>query len=146
MFLQRVSFLFLIALLIFLLFPGCKENINAPDISEEEIIGTWVLTKIIASYPTGGKQESTPEAENFEITITLNNDRTFQRNQNINGEITNDSGNWSIDHAKLSLVTSTDIFSFACRLNENILQASTTVIDPDSGGIIPITLEFTRQQ
>ncbi|HKI78976.1 MAG TPA: DUF5004 domain-containing protein [Ignavibacteriaceae bacterium] len=145
MFLKRKSFLFLIIFLIFLLIPSCKENINAPDISDEEIIGTWVLTKIIASYPTG-KQESTPEAENFEITITLNNDKTFQRNQNINGEITNDSGNWSIENAVLNLVTSTDIFAFACRLNENILLASTTVIDPDSGGILPITLEFTRQQ
>src|ERR1035437_1196123 len=133
-------FIFLIALTI----SSCKEDINAPNISENDIIGTWVLTKIIASYPSG-KKELTPQEENLTMTIILNSDKTFQQNQNSKGQITNNSGTWSIANGVLTVISTSGTFTIVCRLYGNILQVASTIIDPDSGNILPITLEFTKQ-
>jgi len=123
---------------------GCKEDVNAPNISENDLIGTWVLTKIIASYPSG-KKELTPQEENLSITIILNSDKTFQKNQNSKGQITNNSGTWSTANGVLTIVSTSGSYTLVCRLNGNILQVASTIIDPDSGNILPITLEFTKQ-
>jgi hypothetical protein len=123
---------------------GCKEDINAPNISENDIIGTWVLTKIIASYPSG-KKELTPQEANLTMTIILNSDKTFQQNQNSKGQITNNSGTWSIANGVLTVISTSGTFTILCRLYGNILQVASTIIDPDSGNILPITLEFTKQ-
>jgi hypothetical protein len=123
---------------------GCKEDINAPNISEKDIIGTWVLTKIIASYPSG-KKELTPQEENLTMTIILNIDKTFQQNQNSKGQITNNSGTWSIANGVLTVISTSGTFTLLCRLYGNILQVASTIIDRDSGNILPITLEFTKQ-
>ena len=81
MFHQKKSLLSFFIILTALTIVGCKEDINAPNISENDIIGTWVLTKIIASYPSG-KKELTPQEANLTMTIILNSDKTFQQNQN----------------------------------------------------------------
>ncbi|MGA7836573.1 MAG: DUF5004 domain-containing protein [Ignavibacteriaceae bacterium] len=125
-------------------FMGCEEYILNPDIPEEELVGTWNLTKIIASYPSS-KKELSPEEENLTMKIRLNSDKTYNRNQNNRGDIINDSGNWSITNSVLTLVSSEGIFKFPCRLNENILQTTATIIDPDSGNMLPVTLEFTKE-
>jgi hypothetical protein len=123
---------------------GCKEDINAPNISENDIIGTWVLTKIIASYPSG-KKELTPQEANLTMTIILNSDKTFQQNQNSKGQITNNSGTWSIANGVLTVISTSGTFTLLCRLYGNILQVASTIIDPDSGNILPLTLELTKQ-
>jgi hypothetical protein len=79
------------------------------------------------------------------MTITLNNDKTYQRNQNNRGDITNDSGNWNIANSVLTLTSSEGIFNFPCQLNKNILQTTTTITDPESGNMLPVTLEFTKE-
>jgi hypothetical protein len=123
---------------------GCKEDINLPNISENDIIGTWVLTKIIASYPSG-KKELTPQEANLTMTIILNSDKTFQQNQNSKGQITNNSGTWSIANGVLTVISTSGTFTLLCRLYGNILQVASTIIDPDSGNILPLTLELTKQ-
>lgn len=123
---------------------GCNEDITNSIVSEDEIIGTWVLTKIIASYPSG-KKEITPQEENLAITISLDSDKTYQKNQNAQGQITNDSGTWSIANGVLTVISDSETFIFPCRVNGNILQLATTTKDPDSGIMLPITLEFTKQ-
>lgn len=137
---------FLLSFIIFLsalLFAGCGEYILNPDIPEEELIGTWRLTKILASYPAG-KKELSPGAENLTMVIALNGDGTYNSNQNNRGEITDENGTWTIEHAVLTLHSSGEIYSFPCRINENVLQTSTMIIDPDSGTMLPVTLEFTK--
>jgi len=123
---------------------GCNGDVNAPNISENDLIGTWVLTKIIASYPSG-KKELTPQEENLTITIILNSDKTFQENQNSKGQITNNSGTWSTANGVLTVVSTSGSYTLVCRVSGNILQVASTIIDPDSGNILPITLEFTKQ-
>jgi hypothetical protein len=123
---------------------GCKEDINLPNISENDIIGTWILTKIIASYPSG-KKELTPQEANLTMTIILNSDKTFQQNQNSKGQITNNSGTWSIANGVLTVISTSGTFTLLCRLYGNILQVASTIIDPDSGNILPLTLELTKQ-
>ena len=144
MFHQKKSLLSLFLFLTVLTISSCKEDINAPNISENDIIGTWVLTKIIASYPSG-KKELTPQEENLTMTIILNSDKTFQQNQNSKGQITNNSGTWSIANGVLTVISTSGTFTIVCRLYGNILQVASTIIDPDSGNILPITLEFTKQ-
>ena len=144
MFHQKKSLLSFFIILTALTIAGCKEDINAPNISEKDIIGTWVLTKIIALYPSG-KKELTPQEENLTMTIILNIDKTFQQNQNSKGQITNNSGTWSIANGVLTVISTSGTFTLLCRLYGNILQVASTIIDRDSGNILPITLEFTKQ-
>ena len=144
MFHQKKSLLSFFIILTALTIVGCKEDINAPNISENDIIGTWVLTKIIASYPSG-KKELTPQEANLTMTIILNSDKTFQQNQNSKGQITNNSGTWSIANGVLTVISTSGTFTLLCRLYGNILQVASTIIDRDSGNILPITLEFTKQ-
>ena len=144
MFHQKKSLLSFFIILTALTIAGCKEDINAPNISEKDIIGTWVLTKIIASYPSG-KKELTPQEANLTMTIILNSDKTFQQNQNSKGQITNNSGTWSIANGVLTVISTSGTFTLLCRLYGNILQVASTIIDPDSGNILPLTLELTKQ-
>lgn len=141
---QKESLLSFFIILTALTIVGCKEDINAPNISENDIIGTWVLTKIIASYPSG-KKELTPQEANLTMTIILNSDKTFQQNQNSKGQITNNSGTWSIANGVLTVISTSGTFTLLCRLYGNILQVASTIIDPDSGNILPLTLELTKQ-
>ena len=144
MFRHKKSLLSFFIILTALTIAGCKEDINAPNISEKDIIGTWVLTKIIALYPSG-KKELTPQEGNLTMTIILNSDKTFQQNQNSKGQITNNSGTWSIANGVLTVISTSGTFTLLCRLYGNILQVASTIIDRDSGNILPITLEFTKQ-
>ena len=123
---------------------SCKEEVIGPVVSENEIIGTWQLTKIIASYPSGVK-ELTPAEENISFTITLNDNKTYQRNQDYNGDIINDSGSWSLSNGILTLNSTSGFVTFPIKVNGNILQVATSLPDPDSGVLTPVTLEFTKQ-
>ena len=143
MFRQRKLLLSFLIILTIVITNGCDDEIINPDISEDEIIGTWVLTKIIVSYPIGQKEQS-PTEENLALTITLKNDKSYLRSQNNKGQITKDAGTWSITHGLLSLTSDSKTFTFPCRLNENILQVAATVVDPNSGFMIPIRLEFSK--
>jgi len=143
MFLQRKFLLSFLIIFTVLMTYGCDDEIINPDISEAEIIGTWILTKIIVSYPIGQKEQS-PTEENLALTIILKNDKTYLRSQNNKGQITNDTGTWSIERAVLSLTSDSKTFNFPCRLDGNILLAATTVIDPDSGFMVPLKLEFSK--
>ena len=144
MFHHKKSLLSFFIILATLILVGCNSDITNSEVSEDEIIGTWVLTKIIASYPSG-TQELTPQEENLAITIIIDIDKTYQRYQNAQGQITNDSGTWSIANGVLTVVSDTETFNFPCRVNGNILQLASTTKDPDSGIMLPITLEFTEQ-
>ena len=131
-------------ILITLVNISCKEEVIGTVVSESEIIGTWQLTKIIASYPSGVK-ELTPAEENISFTITLNDDKTYQRNQDYNGDIINESGNWSLSNGKLTLNSTSGFVTFPIKMNDNALQVATSLPDPDSGLLTPVTLEFTKQ-
>ena len=145
MFYQRKSLpAFLIVIIIFSVF-SCKENINGPFISEDEIIGSWQLTKIIASYSSGTK-ELTPEEENIEFTITLDSSGTYQRYQDYNGDIINDIGTWNLENGRLTLSSNSGSITFPIKLNGDKLQVATTLPDPDSGILVPVTLEFTKNK
>ena len=61
MFLQRKFLLSFLIIFTVLMTYGCDDEIINPDISEAEIIGTWILTKIIVSYPIGQKEQSPTE-------------------------------------------------------------------------------------
>ena len=115
-----------------------------PFVPEDEIIGTWQLTKIYASYTTG-QQELTPEQENISFKITLNGDKTYQRNQDYNGDVINDNGTWSLSNSNLTLSSASGSITFLIKVNGGKLQVSTNLPDPNSGLLVPVTLEFTRQ-
>jgi hypothetical protein len=140
----RRKFLFsLFIILTVMTAVGCDEEINNPDVSESEVVGSWVLTKIISS-PLGAL-ELTPQEENSAVTIILNGDKTYQRNQNIQGQVTDDSGTWSVANGAIIMVSDSVAYTFPCHFNGNKLQIATTRTDPESGTILPITLEFTKQ-
>ncbi len=141
---QRKSLFSLFIMSAVLIVAGCDEDDNTPNIMENDVIGTWVLTKIIVTYPLGAI-EIYPQEENSTAIIILNSDKTYQRDQNIQGQVANDSGSWSVANGTLIIVSDSVTYNFPCHINGNKLQIATTRTDPDSGTILPITLEFTRQ-
>jgi hypothetical protein len=143
LFYQRKSLPALFIILITFTIISCKGDINGPFVSEDEIIGSWQLTKIIASYSSGTK-ELTPEEENIEFTITLDSSRTYQRYQNYNGDIINDNGTWNLENGRLTLISDSGSITFLIKLNGDKLQVAATLTDPDSGILVPVTLEFSK--
>lgn len=144
MFRQRKPLLYLFVILTTLTIIGCSEEICNPDITEDQVIGTWVLTKIIASYPIGSK-EVNPEEESLSVTIIVSSDRTFRQNQVLKGETTSINGTWSVSGSSLNVVSPSGTFTFPCRIDGNTLQVASTIKDPDSGTPLPVTLKFTKQ-
>ena len=139
----RSHFLFII-LLTAIAIAGCNDSSSNPDLAENELIGTWILSKIIVSYPSG-ITEFTPLEKRLEITIIILRDKTFRRHQNSKDVITNDDGTWSVTKGELTLLSTLGIFTFPCRVNVNTLQAASTITDPETGNVLPITLEFAKQ-
>lgn len=127
------------------LLASCEEEILYSDIPEEDIIGKWVLTKIIVSYPTGTK-ELNPSEEGSSLVMVLNMDKSYQRMQNNRGEKTNDSGRWELEHGILSLISDSKTTKFPCILEENTLRTVTSVVDPESKFLVPVKLEFQKSK
>ena len=144
MFRSKKSLLFLIITIVSILASGCESGTDTPDLKEDQLIGSWILTRIIASYPDG-KKDFTPEQKSIAMTISVNSDKTFRRVQTLNGTLTDDSGTWTISGNVLMVSLTSGSFNFPCQIDGNKLQASTTMNDPDTGAMVPVIFEFTKQ-
>lgn len=143
---KKQIFLFIVIIVGSSLIGSCNKNGSDLITSGNELVGTWVLTKIIVAYPPPqGKTELTPQQANMTMTIIIKNDKTLQLIQNTQGRIINESGTWSVDNGILTAVSISGKITLPYRINGNILQLDTTEIDAQTGNTLPITLEFTKQ-
>lgn len=138
--LYKVLFLIMIAVI---LITGCSKDDNPASSAGDELVGTWVMTKIILT--SLGNTELTPSAVGYSATIIMKSDRTFTANYADSDGATTDAGTWSVANGKLSLKSSTgETQETPYTLNGNKLTIETT-LDVPTFGQIPVKLEFTKQ-
>lgn len=138
--LYKVLSLLMIAIV---LMTGCAKDDNPTSSAGDDLVGTWVMTKIILT--TLGNTELTPSAVGYSATIIMKSDRTFTANYADSDGATSDSGTWSVANGKLSLKSSTgETQEMPYTLSGNKLTTETTLEVPTFGQI-PVKLEFTKQ-
>lgn len=135
---------FLIVLLILAtILAGCSKDDNPTSSSGDELIGTWVLTKIILI--SLGNTELNPAQVGFSGTIIMKSDRTFSATFTDADGPSTDSGTWSAANGKLTLKSSSgDTQVWPYGLSGNKLTIETNLEIPNLGNI-PVRLEFTKQ-
>lgn len=140
------NFLVILIVSIIILLNGCKKDDSNPTASGDELVGTWVLTKIIVTAPQG-KINMTPQEAGLTMTVSLKSDRTYQQTQTTTQEgQTFENGTWSVSNGTLTAkATSGNTQSFPYRIIGNTLQLDTATTDPSTGALLPMTLEFTKQ-
>lgn len=138
-------FLFILVAIVFTITNGCKKDDSNPTASGDQLVGTWVLTKVIVTTPQG-KVNMTPQEAGITMTLIIKSDQTYQRTQTTQGPPTNESGTWSVASGTLTAKATTgETLTFPYRVNGNILQLDTTTNDPSTGAVLPMTLEYTKQ-
>jgi hypothetical protein len=138
--LYKVLSLLMIAVI---LITGCAKDDNPTSSAGDELVGTWVMTKIILT--SLGNTELTPSAVGYSATIIMKSDRTFTANYADSDGATTDAGTWSVANGKLSLKSNDgETQETPYTLNGNKLTIETT-LDVPTFGQIPVKLEFTKQ-
>jgi hypothetical protein len=138
--LYKVLSLLVIAVI---LMTGCSKEDNPTSSAGDELVGTWVMTKIILT--SLGNTELTPSAVGYSATIIMKSDRTFTANYADSDGATTDAGTWSVANGKLSLKSNDgETQETPYTLNGNKLTIETT-LDVPTFGQIPVKLEFTKQ-
>lgn len=135
---------FLIVLLVLAtLLASCSKDDNPTSSSGDELVGTWVLTKIILI--SLGNTELNPAQVGFSGTIIMKSDRTFSATFTDADGPSTDSGTWSAANGKLTLKSSSgDTQVWPYGLSGNKLTIETNLEIPNLGNI-PVRLEFTKQ-
>ncbi len=137
---SKILSLLLIALMIL---TGCSKDDNPTSSDGDNLVGTWVLTKIILT--SLGNTELSPSQAGFSATIIMRSDRTFTATYSDSDGPSTDSGTWSVADGKLTMKSSTgetQVWPFG--LSGNKLTVETNLEVPNLGNI-PVRLEFTKQ-
>jgi hypothetical protein len=130
-------------LIVMLTLTGCGKNDNPSSSEGDNLVGTWVLTKIILT--SMGNMELNPQQVGLSGTITLKSDRTFSATFSDADGPSTDSGTWSVSSGKISLKSSsgeTQVWPFGISGNKLTIE---TNLDIPNLGNIPVRLEFTKQ-
>lgn len=126
-----------------ILFSGCSKDDEPTSSSGDELVGTWILTKIILT--SLGNTELNPAQVGFSGTIIMKSDRTFTATFTDSDGPSTDSGTWSAANGKLTMKSSsgeTQVWPYG--LTGNKLTIETNLDIPNLGNI-PVRLEFTKQ-
>lgn len=138
--LKKIFTIILTTTFIFLM--SCSKDDN-PVSSEDQIVGTWVLTKLI--LPNYGNMELTPEQAGISLTFKMKSDKTFEVIIVESGTTTNDSGTWNAANGKLTMKSkSGEEETFDYTIQGNKLRV-TTQMDIENLGNMTVIMEFTKQ-
>ncbi|NMB82479.1 MAG: lipocalin family protein [Ignavibacteria bacterium] len=132
-----------ILLISLILLSGCSNDDNPTSSSGDELVGTWILTKIILI--SLGNTELNPAQVGFSGTIIMKSDRTFTATFSDSDGPSTDTGTWSVANGKLTMKSSsgeTQVWPYG--LTGNKLTVETNLDVPNLGNI-PVRLEFTKQ-
>lgn len=131
----------LLSLLFFTL--GCEKEDN-PVSPEEQVIGTWVLAKIIYTTPDG-TIEFTPDAANISITLVINSDHTFSANVTQEDSTETIVGTWTVVNGKVTIESTADeepqVMDYT--IDNNVLRM--TINYTDETGTQTVTLVFNKK-
>lgn len=134
--------LLLVALFVFSLHNGCKKD--NPTEPGNELVGTWVLTKLTMTTQQGSRV-LTPQQADFVMTLIVRGDKTYQSTVTQNNHTEVDNGTWSVSNGKITVMHQdgkTETMTY--RITGNILQFDTNTTDPN-GITTQVTMELTKQ-
>ncbi len=119
---------------------SCGDD-NPVASEEESIVGTWVLTKMTATF--SGVTLTIP-ADEMSITVTIKSDNTYQATIIEEGITTPETGTWSISGNTVTLTDSDgEITTATFTIEGNKLTISFT--ETEEGVVLTIVQEFVRQ-
>lgn len=140
---MRADKILMILLISLLLITGCSKDDSPTSSSGDELVGTWVLTKIFLT--SLGNTELNPSSVGFSGTIIMKSDKTFTATFSDSDGPSTDSGTWSVSNGKLTMKsTSGETRVWPYGLTGNKLTVETNLDIPNLGNI-PVRLEFTKQ-
>lgn len=137
------SKMLILLLFVSLFVTGCDKDDDPASSSGNELVGTWVLTKI--TLTSLGNTELTPQQVGYSATIIMKSDKTFTATYTDSDGTSTDSGTWSAANGKLTLKSSTgETEELPYGLSGNKLTVQ-TMLEVPTFGEIPVRLEFTKQ-
>ncbi len=136
--------------LLIILTTGCDNKDKNPVSPEDNIVGTWVLTKLI--LPDFG-MEYEPKTLGMNATFKMKSDKTFEVVFTDKQGSDTDLGTWSISNGKITMKSNSgDTQVFDYELSGNNLRITLTMDVSDLGlsnipgsGAVKVIMEFTKQ-
>lgn len=138
----RQSTLLLVLIALAVLASSCKKDDDPVSSNGDELVGIWVLTKIIV--PAYGNAEMTPEQAGISATFILRSDRTFSVTTADSSGTSVETGTWSAANGKVSLKGDTETIEMPYTLSGNKLTVE-TVYTFEPFGEVNVKLELTKQ-
>ena len=137
---KKILLLLLISICI-LVVNSCKDD--NPVSPEDQLVGTWVLTKLTMTSQ-GQTIVQTPAEAGVQITLILRSNKTYQMTQTDASGTETDTGTWSSTDKEISVKSSdgtTEVVPYILAGN----KLSLTVQIEEGGIKFPVILEFTKQ-
>ncbi len=139
---RQLSVLLLIFILIGLI-SSCKKDDNPVASNGDELVGVWVLTKIIV--PAFSNAELTPDQAGTHATFDMKSNRTFSVTTTDSTGTTVQTGTWSTANGKVTLKGSdgtTEEMPYSVSGNKLTVETTYTI---EPYGNIAVKLELTKQ-
>lgn len=133
--------------ILILIVAGCDKEEN-PTGPENDIVGTWVLTKVI--LPDYGNMEVNPQPLGLQMTLKVNSDKTFEMTVVDSDSTETDTGTWSISNGKITIKSNTgETLVFDYELTGNQLKITMQFDVSEFGlsgmGQTRVIMVFTKQ-
>ncbi|MCX7798557.1 MAG: lipocalin family protein [Melioribacter sp.] len=138
----------LTSFILLLVFTSCDKKDDNPVSPDEDIFGTWILTKVI--LPDYGNMELDPRAMGLSATFKMKSDHTFEMTFVDSDGTSTDTGTWSISDGKITMKSSSgDEVVFNYELSGNkmriTMQMNVSEFGLPGSGEMRVIMEFTKQ-
>ncbi|MCB9248700.1 MAG: lipocalin family protein [Ignavibacteriales bacterium] len=148
-FIYKSGLLFLSILILSLMQISCSDDSSTGPkeegdlVIDQDLVGTWELTKIIAKFGTT-PLELTPEQAGISNTVTFEEDLSFESTSTEGDTTTVDLGTWGTNNGILTItINGEEPETSPYSIVGNVATIQSTV--PYQGLEINADLEFTKQ-
>ena len=148
-FTYKIGLLFLLILILSLTQISCGDDSSTGPkeegnlVIDQELVGTWVLTKIIAKFGTT-PLELTPEQAGISNTVTFEEDLSFESTSTEGDTTTVDLGTWGTNNGILTItINGEEPETSPYSIVGNVATIQSTI--PYQGLEVNANLEFTKQ-
>lgn len=131
--------IFTIVFLVGVFFTNCSDSTSNDD---DDIAGTWLLTKVTFDLPVGSYVEY-PEEEGYSLKLTIRSDNTYTAVQTEGDYADTTSGTWSTSGNNLTIMEEGEEINAEYNLDGDKLEI--TLEQEIQEIMVPVIQEFTRQ-
>lgn len=141
--LKKFSFI-LLFLSVAVVFTSCSKDDNPTESSDNDLVGVWVLSKVILT--SMGNMELTPDQIGVNVTFELRSDKTFKATTTDSTGTDVSTGTWSAANSKVTLKSSDGQTQEMPYTKSGDQLTVETVIDMETYGTVPVKLVLNRQK